>query len=409
MLRIDDTDLERSRPELAAAIERDLQWLGLSWDLFARQSDRFARYAAAAETLKAQGFLYPCFESEEELALKRKTQLARGLPPLYDRASLKLTPAEIAERQAKGEVPHWRFKLSSAAAAWDDQVQGSKRFEGAALSDPVLIRADGVPLYTFSSVIDDADFGVTHIIRGEDHVANTAVQIKIFEAMGAAVPQFAHLPLLTGAGGEELSKRLGTLSIATLRDEMGIEPMSIVSYLGRLGTADAIEPQQDIAAVIAGFDLAKVGRAPPKFDMAELRRLNGKLLHQQPYAAVHHRLLSLGLPEVGEAFWLVARSAIEQLSDVRVWWDIVAEPLSPILIDPAVTTAAAASLPSSLEPAGFSAWTTAIKAATGKSGPLIYKPLRLALTGREDGPELKNLLPLLGREKVMARLSGQTA
>jgi glutamyl-tRNA synthetase len=282
LLRLDDTDRERSTAEYAAAIERDLRWLGLDWDAFHRQSDRFGQYDAAAARLRESGRLYPCFETPEELELKRRLMQARGRPYVYDRAALALSEAERAERLARGERPHWRLKLAHEPIVWDDLVRGRVEFHGANLSDPVLIRADGVPLYTLSSVVDDAELGVTHIVRGEDHVANTAVQIELFEALGAQPPAFAHLALIADAGGEMLSKRLGSLSLAGLREE-GIEPMAVNSLLAKLGTSDAVEPRLAPGDLVAEFDLAKFGRAQPRLDPAELLVLNAKLLHLLPF------------------------------------------------------------------------------------------------------------------------------
>lgn len=285
LLRLDDTDRERSRPEFAEAIETDLRWLGLDWDEFGRQSDRIERYAIAAERLRAAGRIYPCFESQEELDLKRKLAQQRGKPWIYDRAGLDLSPEEVQRRLLAHEVPHWRFKLEDRRVAWTDLVRGPVEFHGEHLSDPVLIRADGLPLYTFSSVVDDGELGVTHVIRGEDHVTNTAYQIQIFEALAYAVPEFAHLSLITGKGGEALSKRMDSLSLASLR-EAGIEAMAINSLLAKLGTSDAVEPRLDLAGLVAEFDFAKFGRAQPHLDPAELDGLNAKLLHQTPFETV---------------------------------------------------------------------------------------------------------------------------
>ncbi len=415
MLRLDDTDQARSRPEYAAAIEEDLSWLGMKWDLFAKQSDRLSRYAAAAEQLKQQGMLYPCFESEIELQLKRKSQLASGKPPLYDRGALKLSASEIAAKLSAGEKPHWRFKLRHQPIIWSDLVQGEKRFEGANLSDPVLIREDGVPLYTFCSVVDDADFSITHIIRGEDHVANTAVQLEIFAALQAPAPIFAHLPLLTGAAGEELSKRLGTLSIADLRQNMHLEAPAIVSYLAHLGTAHAPTAEQTMPDLISGFAMEKLGRAPPKFDLEDLRRHNAKTLHHMPFAAAAPRLAALQLNNLDETAWLALRSALQVFPDIKEWWQCVEETPhaksseAPTEADRLVCAAAARTLPQTLLADDFAPWIKAIQAETQMKGPSLYMPLRLALTGRTDGPELKALLPLLGRERVLARLQSRAA
>ncbi len=410
LLRLDDTDDERSTPEFAEAIEADLSWLGLGWDRRARQSDRLQRYSEAAESLKAAGRLYPCYETADELGLKRKSLLARSLPPLYDRAALRLTAEDRARHEAEGRRPHWRFKLDHAPVAWTDLVRGPAHFEGAALSDPVLIREDGRPLYTLSSVVDDIDFAISHVIRGEDHVANTAVQIQLWQALGGTVPGFAHLPLLTDAGGQGLSKRLGSLSVSALRDEEGLEPMALLSLLARLGTADAIEPVRSLEALIAGFDMTRVSRATPKFDAEELKRLNARLLHEMPFAEAAPRMEALGFAGANERFWRTVRPNLGRFAEVAEWWQITHAPVTPAAPDPGFIAAAAALLPP--EPwseATWGVWVERIKAETGVKGKALFLPLRLALTGREHGPELKNLLPLIGRNRALARLSGTVA
>lgn len=409
-LRMDDTDEDRSTPEFAEAIERDLRWLGLGWDRFARQSDRYGRYREVEEGLRASGRLYPCYETAEELALRRKSLLGRGLQPIYDRAALKLTAADRARLEAQGRRPHWRFRLEHKPVAWDDLVRGPVQFAGEHLSDPVLVREDGRPLYTLSSVIDDADFGITHIIRGEDHVTNTAVQIQLFEAIGSAVPRFAHLPLLTGAKGEELSKRIGGFSIASLRDEHGVEAMAILSLLAKLGTSDPIEARHALPELVAEFDLGKLARGTPKFDMDELSRLNARILHGTPFADVAARLAALGLDRVDEPFWLAVRPNIARLADVAEWWRVAQGPVEPVIADADLAAVAARALPPG--PWGeetWSRWVAEVRAATGKTGKALFMPLRLALTGREHGPELKNLLPLIGYERAEARLAGKVA
>lgn len=408
MLRLDDTDQERSTQAFADAISRDLSWLGIKWDTFAKQSDRTARYNEALEQLKASGRVYPCFETQAELDLKRKTQLGRGLPPVYDRAALKLSDAERADLIAQGKKPHWRFKLNPTDVVWDDVVQGHKSFPSSSLSDPVLVREDGVPLYTFCSVVDDADFGITHIIRGEDHVTNTAVQIQIWEAVTTLpVPTWAHFPLIVSANGVEMSKRLGTLSIASMRDEMGIEPMAINSLLAKLGTSDSIVPRLHIDELVADFDLHKISRATPKFDMEEIKGLNAKILHMTPFSDVKDRLEKMGMQNVTEEFWSMARPNIVVLADAKLWWDVAQGKSKPVVTESEFLATASGLLPQgNLTVDSWGEWTNTIKAKTGRKGKDLFMPLRLALTGYDHGPEMKLLLPMIGAERVKSLLAG---
>ena len=408
LLRLDDTDIERSKPEYEAAILEDLAWLGLTHDLFARQVERAEAHRAAAEKLKAGGRLYPAYETADELERRRKRQIAQHKPPVYDRAALALTQANRATLETQGRRPHWRFKLSQSKVKWRDLVRGEVEIDTAHLSDPVLIREDGSFLYTLPSVADDIDFAVTHIVRGEDHVTNTAAQIEIFEALGAGVPAFAHFPLLVGAGGEALSKRIGSLSLREIR-EGGIEPLALACYLAKTGTSDAIELKPSLSALAAEFDFAKIGRAPAHFDPKELEGLNARLLHGLRYTEVRARLAALGIP-AGEAFWEAVKPNLVKLSDAAGLWRLVAGPVMPVIEDAAFVAKAAALLPP--EPwseSTWNEWTTAVATATGAKGRALYHPLRLALTGREQGPELKKLLPLIGRTKALARLKGEMA
>ena len=406
VLRFDDTDLERSKEEYIAGIREDLTWLGLTWDEEFRQSERFGFYEATAEKLKKAGRLYACYETPEELDRRRKRQMARGHPPVYDRAALKLTAEEKRELEAEGRKPHWRFLLEQRPTAWDDLIRGHQEIGAASLSDPVLIREDGTPLYTFTSVADDADTGVTHIIRGEDHVTNTAVQIQIFEALGAPVPAFAHHNLLVGADGEALSKRLGSLSIRSFR-EQGLEPLAVMTHASLIGTSEALHPQASLEALSKLFGFAKISRAPARFDADELKALNAKLLHATPFEAVAARLADRGI-DGGETFWLAVRANLEVFADVDLWWSVVKGPVTPVIEDAAFLDRARALLPP--EPwdgSTWKSWTEAVKQATGIKGRALYHPLRLALTGLERGPELKDLLPLIGYDRATARLSGK--
>jgi glutamyl-tRNA synthetase len=409
LLRMDDTDADRSRADFAEAIEQDLLWLGLDWDVFARQSDRLGIYEAAAERLKADGRLYPCYETDEELELKRKLQLKQGRPPIYDRAALKLSDEERDALEAEGRRPHWRFLLKDAPIVWSDLVRGEVRFAGNHLSDPVLIREDGRPLYTLSSVVDDINLGVTHVIRGEDHVANTAVQVQLIEALGADVPTFAHLPLLTDREGKGLSKREGALSLRDLRARE-IEPMTLNSYLARLGTPDPVEACLHMDDLVAGFDITRFGRAAPKFDPDELVHLNASILHNMPFEDVASRLHSLGLDRADESFWLAVRANLAKLSDAVEWHRICHAAVTPDIDEPDYCRRAAELLPPEpFDQDTWKTWTSAVKEATGRKGKALFMPLRRALTGSTSGPELGALLPLIGRRRAEARLRGETA
>ncbi len=408
LLRFDDTDLERSKEEYVEGVREDLRWLGLTWDAEFRQSERFDFYAETAERLKKAGRLYACYETAEELERRRKRQMARGLPPVYDRAALKLTEEGKKELEAAGRKPHWRFLLEHRPTGWDDLIRGPQEIGAGSVSDPVLVREDGTPLYTFTSVADDADVGITHIIRGEDHVTNTVVQIQIFEALGARVPVFAHHNLLTGAHGEALSKRLGSLSIQGLREE-GLEPLAVMTHASLIGTSEALHPQESLEALAKLFDFAKVSRAPARFDPEELKGLNAKLLHGTPYASIADRLSARGIAG-GEPFWLAVRANLEVFADVDRWWGVVHGKIKPPIEDAAFTDKALALLPPEpWDTSTWSQWTEAVKRETGAKGRALYHPLRLALTGLERGPELKDLLPLIGHKKAAARLAGKMA
>jgi glutamyl-tRNA synthetase len=418
MLRLDDTDRERSTDAFAQGIRDDLDWLGISWASEARQSDRTERYVVAAETLKKAGRLYACYETADELDRKRKRQLGRGMPPVYDRSSLKLTDAERAAFVAEGRKVYWRFRLNNTPSAtdltpvhtavtWDDMVRGEINVDAGSLSDPVLQRADGTFLYTFTSVVDDIDFGITHIVRGEDHVTNTGVQIQIIEAMGAKPPSFAHHSLLIGADGAALSKRLGALSVLSFR-EAGLEPMAVMSHAALLGTSDAIEAHTNIEELVALFDLAKVSTSPGRFDVKDLEALNAKLLLKTQFSDVASRLETLGVGG-GEPFWNTIRGNLKTLNDATVWWQVANGTIDPVIEDQAFLDKAAPLIPA--EPwneATWGAWTAAVKDATGAKGKALFHPLRLALTGQESGPDMKALLPFLGHDRAVARLKARS-
>ena len=408
MLRIDDTDTERSTPEFEASIRADLEWMGMSWDVEDRQSARLDRYDEALRQLEAAGRAYPCYETPEELALKRKAQLSAGRPPVYDRAALKLTDAQQQAFEAEGRRPHWRFRLEDAEVAWTDMVRGDVSYHMSSLSDPVLMREDGRVIYTMASVVDDIDHGITHIIRGEDHVTNSAAQIQLFEALGATAPVMGHVALLAGADGEGLSKRLGSLSIGQLRGE-GTEATALASLLARIGTADPVVPTAAMDGIIGGFDLSRFGRATAKFDPAELAQVNARIVQQLGFDAVSARLSDL---EVGGGadFWMAVRDNLSTVAEAADWWQVCTAEITPVIEAATVTTAAAGLLPEGeLSADIWGAWTKAVAAETGAKGRGLFMPLRLALTGREKGPEIAPLLAFIGRERIIARLNGEAA
>ena len=405
VLRIDDTDLARSTQEFEDGIETDLTWLGLTWDERHNQSKRFDRYEEAAARLKASGRLYACYETSEELDRRRKVQLSRGLPPIYDRAALELTEAEKAAYEAEGRRPHWRFKLEGKRVAWEDLARGHAEVDTASMSDPVLIREDGLFLYTLPSVVDDIDMDITHIIRGEDHVTNTGAQIEIFEALDAKVPGFAHMPLLVGADGAALSKRLGSLSISDMRDQ-GYEPIAITSHLGKIGTSDNLEIAASVEALGQSFAFSKMGRSPARYDTADLDRLNAQALHGLTYAEAQPRLAALGV-DLGEGFWEAVKPNLTKFADVADMARIVTGPVTPVIEDPAFAAAALEVLPDVIDAGAWSAWTTAVKEKTGAKGKGLFMPLRLALTGQAHGPDMAAMAPLIGRDAIVRRLKGE--
>lgn len=407
VLRIDDTDLERSTKEFETGIETDLQWLGLTWDERYNQSQRFDRYEEAAARLKASGRLYPCYETSDELDRRRKVQLSRGLPPIYDRAALSLTDDDKAKLEAEGRRPHWRFRLEGKRVAWEDLARGHAEVDTASMSDPVLIREDGLFLYTLPSVVDDIDMKITHVIRGEDHVTNTGAQIEIFEALGADAPGFAHMPLLVGADGAALSKRLGSLSIADMRDQ-GYEPIAITSHLGRIGTSDPLEVAESVEALGQSFAFSKMGRSPARYDTADLDRLNAQALHGIAYDDARARLAAMDC-DLGQGFWDAVRPNLGKFADVKDFARLVNGPVTPVIADPAFAAAALALLPASIGADSWSAWTGAVKERTGAKGKALFMPLRQAVTGMEHGPDMAALLPLIDRDRIVRRLKGETA
>lgn len=406
ILRLDDTDRERSKQEYADGIQRDLEWLGLQWDRIERQSDRLDRYAEAADQLRAAGRLYEVFETPTELDLKRKKQLNMGRPPVYDRAGLNLSDEDRARLRAEGREGYWRFKLDQERIEWPDGIIGDVSIDAASVSDPVLIRADGQVLYTFASSVDDVDMGVTDIVRGADHVTNTATQIQIIRALGGQPPRFAHHSLLTGPQGEELSKRLGTLSLRDLR-EQGVAPEALLSLMARLGSNQPVQLRMSLDELAEGFDLSQFGASPTKFDAEDLWPLTRERNQHLPFEAVRNRIAAMGVPaDIAERFWAVARQNITKLDDLGEWWSLMRDGAQPVIApeDAEFVAQALAMLPP--RPwtwATWGEWTNAVKATTGRKGKGLFMPLRKALTGMDHGPEMGDLMPLLQRVPAAER------
>jgi glutamyl-tRNA synthetase len=405
ILRIDDTDQERSREEYVDGIRADLVWLGLAPDAEYRQSERSALYDAAFDRLRDAGRVYACYETSQELDLKRKIALGRGLPPVYDRAALNLTDAERTDLEGQGVKPHWRFKLNhDEPIAWDDLIRGPQKFDAASLSDPVIRRADGSWLYMLPSAIDDVDMAITHVVRGEDHVSNTAVQLQMFTALGSTPPAFAHEALLVGSEGK-LSKRLGSLGVGELRDKH-ILPQAIVALLARLGTSDPVEPLHDRAALLESFDFARFGRAPARFAEEDLERINRQLIHTAEFAAIAEQLP----PQIDKAAWHAIRPNIAHLGEVADYWRVIEGPIDapvPEAEDAEFLVQARAALEGiTFGATAWKDWTEVLKASTGRKGKPLFLPLRRALTGMDHGPDMGELLPLIGRERALERLAG---
>ncbi|MTE00947.1 glutamate--tRNA ligase [Paracoccus sp. YIM 132242] len=398
ILRLDDTDQERSKEEYADGIKRDLDWLGLHWDRVERQSLRLDRYAEAADQLRGAGRLYEVFETPTELDLKRKKQLNMGKPPVYDRAGLNLSEADRNRLRAEGREGYWRFRLDQERIEWTDGILGDISIDAASVSDPVLIRHDGQVLYTFASSVDDTDMAVTHIVRGADHVTNTATQIQIIRALGGTPPSFAHHSLLTGAQGEELSKRIGALSIRDLR-EAGVAPEALLSMMARLGSSQPVELKMTLDELALGFDLSQFGASPTKFDAADLWPLTRERNQALPFDAVQGRIAALGVPDaLAERFWAVASQNITTLDDLAQWWTIFSQGAEP-QIDPEDADFIAQAMPLLPPPpytdATWGEWTAAVKDATGRKGKGLFMPLRKAVTGQAHGPDMSQVMPLL--------------
>lgn len=397
ILRIDDTDPERSEEAYVDAIREDMEWLGLTWDRIERQSERLERYDAAKQALIDMGRLYECFETPTELDLKRKKQLNMGQPPVYDRAALNLTEADKGALRAERKG-YWRFKLDQERIAWRDGILGDISIDAASVSDPVLIRADGQVLYTLASVVDDTEMGITDVVRGADHVTNTATQIQMIEALGGSVPRFAHHSLLTGPRGEALSKRLGTLSLRDMRAK-GVEPMAVLSLMARLGSSDPVELRGSVDEVVAGFDLGSFGAAPTKFDPDDLDPLTARILAQTPFGAVQAQIAEAGVPDVlAPDFWNAVRENIARLEDLPGWWALFRDG-AEAKVEPEDADFVAAALNLLGEPpytaATWSEWTSAVKEATGRKGKGLFLPLRRAVTGMDRGPEMADVMALM--------------
>ena len=403
ILRIDDTDQERSKQEYVDAIQRDLEWLGLEWDRIEYQSSRLELYNSASDKLRSLDLLYECFETPSELDLKRKKQLNMGKPPVYDRAALTLSVDEKLDLKNERGDGHWRFKLEQNRIEWIDGILNDMSIDAASVSDPVLIRADGQYLYTLASVVDDIEMGITNVVRGSDHVTNTATQIQMIKALGGDIPEFAHHSLLTGPGGEPLSKRLGKLALKDLRDE-GIEPAALFSLMARLGSSQPVELRVTLDEIAKDFDLSIFGSAPTKFDEKDLYPLTHRYLQTMTLGDVQQKLDSLGVPKVlAQSFWDIVRENVDTLNDLSVWWNIFSKGAEPVIdandqefIEKAMSIIPAAPF----DEYTWSKWTEEVKQLTGRKGKQLFMPLRLALTGKERGPDMAKVLPLLQNIKA---------
>ena len=403
ILRIDDTDITRSTEEYKNAIIRDLKWLGLEWDESFNQNSRLNNYLIAKEKLLHSGRLYPCYETPEELAIKRKLQLSRGLPPIYDRASLKLTRDQIAAYEKMGRKPHYRFMVQDSEIKWHDMVKGIINYQGSNLSDPIIIRGDGTMTYMLCSTIDDIDYKISHIIRGEDHVSNTAIQIQMFEAFGTKAPDFGHLSLVK-AKDDKISKREGGFDIANLRDNKGLEAMAINSFFALVGSSNNVVPNYNLQQLLDKFDISTYSKSPTTYLPEELETLNHKLVIHLEYQDVKERLHQLDLDQIDEKFWCAVRPNLQKISDIKDWWEIYTNPKKVEVTDHNILIIAAETLPEIINQNTWANWTKLISEKSEKKGKELFMPLRLALTGMNNGPELKNLLPLLSREEILRRL-----
>ena len=406
MLRIDDTDDERSLQKYEDAIKKDLSWVGINWDSLEKQSSRLSYYDQALQKLLDKKRAYPCFETAEELSLKRKKQLSSGKPPIYDRSALNLSDSDIADFKAKGKSPHYRFLLDHTDVNWNDLVKGISQYNMSNLSDPVIIREDGRVIYTLASVVDDIDFGVTDILRGEDHMTNSAAQIQLFEALESLPPNLGHLSLLTDISGAGLSKRMGSISLRDLKDE-GFQPMAISSLLSKIGTSDAVEIFRDINQIISDFDISKFGKSKPKFDKNELRGLNSKFFKMLDFSGISNQLKKFNF-KISSDFWELVKGNIQNLEELELWWNIIYGNIEPIYNDENFINTAVETLPDgNFDKNTWTNWTSILMKETGRKGKELYNPIRLCLTGQNKGPEMATLIFLMGREKVLERLSNK--
>jgi len=406
ILRLDDTDVGRSQQKYADQIQEDLLWLGLNYDEMVQQSDRLKLYETAADLLKSKGRLYACYETPEELDLQRKIQISSGKPPLYNRAALSLTPAQVEKYKEEGRKPHWRFKMDSGEIRWHDLVRGDVIFQGDLLNDPIVIREDGSAVFTLATSVDDLDMNITHILRGEDHVTNTAVQIQIMEALSDKphTIQFGHLALISGSKGEGLSKREGSLSLVELRKE-GLESLAINSLLAKLGTSDPITPHISLEGILADFDIRKFGRASPRLDPEDLWQLNARILQMFSFEQIKPRLGRMGIEGATPAFWALIQKNITKFQDVKDWDSICyGSKEFPVENKSLLEVAEHFLPPEPWDESTFAVWIGEVKAETGLKGKELFMPIRQALTGKEHGPELKDLILLMGRSKVLTRL-----
>ena len=406
MLRIDDTDDERSLKKYEDAIKEDLSWVGINWDSLEKQSSRLSYYDQALQKLLDKKRAYPCFETAEELSLKRKKQLSSGKPPIYDRSALNLSDSDIADLKAKGRSPHYRFLLDHKDVNWNDLVKGASQYNMSNLSDPVIIREDGRVIYTLASVVDDIDFEVTDILRGEDHMTNSAAQIQLFEALESSPPNLGHLSLLTDISGVGLSKRLGSISLRDLKDE-GFQPMAISSLLSKVGSSDAIEIFRDINQIISDFDISKFGKSKPKFDKNELRGLNSKLFKMLDFSDISNQLKKFNF-KISSDFWELVKGNIENLEELELWWNIIYGNIEPKYNDENFLNTALETLPEgNFDKNTWTNWTSILMEETGRKGKELYNPLRMCLTGQNKGPEMATLVFLMGRGKVLERLTNK--